>query len=320
MEDRPRPACPPALRVTRSYTAEAFRALGVLAEPPEAAHAAIAAALGLPGVPSPSDYTDLFVTHLYPYASVYVGADGMLGGDARDRIAGFWRALHLAPPAEPDHLAALFGLYATLRDREEDEEVPARRLSCRLARSALLWEHLLSWLPPYLDRLETIAPAVYRAWGALVRETLAAEAADAAAGPWGRPRSGWSGTLPLHLRAAPPLPDPRRDGAQTFIDGLLAPVRCGLILTRADLARAARDLGLGLRIGERRFVLAALLSQAPDAVLAWLAGEAEACAAAHAGHRPLTGAVAEFWTARAASTAALLTALREPAIGAAGAG
>ena len=36
----------------------------------------------------------------------------MLGGEARDRIAGFWRALGLVPPPEPDHLAVMLGLYA----------------------------------------------------------------------------------------------------------------------------------------------------------------------------------------------------------------
>ncbi|HAC46500.1 MAG TPA: hypothetical protein DCF65_10605, partial [Chloroflexi bacterium] len=84
---------------------------------------------------------------LWPYASIYVGAEGKLGGEARDRVAGFWRALHLTPPAEPDHLAALLGLYATLADMEAAEQDPARRQLRRSSRQALLWEHLLSWLP-----------------------------------------------------------------------------------------------------------------------------------------------------------------------------
>jgi sulfite exporter TauE/SafE len=36
----------------------------------------------------------------------------MLGGAARERVAGFWRAVGLVPPPEPDHLAALLGLAA----------------------------------------------------------------------------------------------------------------------------------------------------------------------------------------------------------------
>jgi nitrate reductase delta subunit len=279
--------------------AAAFRALGVVCEPPDEGSARVAGALGLPSVPDPSEYTDVFVFHLYPYASVYLGADGMLGGEARDRIAGFWRALHLTPPPEPDHLAALLGLYAGLSDWEADEWEDARRLLWRQARAALLHEHLISWLPPYLDRIEALAPPAYRAWAGLLRAALAEEAA--AAGP--------AAALSAHLRAAPPLPDPRREGSRAFVAGLLAPARCGMILTRADLARAARELGLGVRIGERKFALAALLSQAPDPVLGWLAAEARARSANHAAHAGLMGAAARFWANRAAATADLLNDL-----------
>ena len=276
-------------------SAELFRALGVLCEAPADGHARICEALGLPEVPGASEFTDLFVLHLYPYASVYLGAEGMLGGEARDRVAGFWRALRLVPPPEPDHLAALLGLYASLVEREEGERQPARRALWRQARAALLHEHLTSWLPPYLDRVEALAPPAYRAWAGLLRAALAGEAA--AAGP--------PGTMSAHLRAAPPLPDPRAEGSRAFVAGLLAPARCGMILTRADLARSARDLGLGLRAGERRFALAALLSQAPEAVLGWLGAEAAASSTRHRAHGRVMGAAAEFWAGRAHAAASL---------------
>lgn len=286
-----------------SSSAEVFRALGVLCEPPGDGHARVAQALGLPAAPEAAEYTDVFVFHLYPYASVYLSAEGLLGGEAGDRVAGFWRALQLPPPSEPDHLAALLGLYAALVEREAYEEDAARRLLWRQARTALLHEHLLSWLPPYLDRVEALAPSAYRAWGALLRQVLYDE--TAAVGP---PK-----TLSTHLRAAPALADPRREGSQAFIAGLLAPVRSGVILTRADLARVARDLELGLRAGERKFVLAALLSQAPQAVLGWLAEEARACAPRHAAHASVMGCGADFWAQRASLTARLLVELQASA-------
>lgn len=278
---------------------EVFRALGVLCEAPDAGHTRVWDSVGIAEVPGASEYTDLFVFHLYPYASVYLGADGMLGGESRDRVAGFWRALQLTPPAEPDHLAALLGLYAGLADREAEERDDARRLLWRQARVALLHEHLISWLPPYLDRVEALAPPAYRAWAGLLRASLAD--ASAAAGP--------ARVLSAHLRAAPPLPDPRREGSRAFVTGLLAPVRCGMILARADLARAARDLELGVRIGERKFALAALLSQAPDPVLGWLAAEARARSANHAAHAGLMGTAARFWADRASAAADLLNDL-----------
>src|SRR5215207_483882 len=134
---------------------EIFRALAVFAEPPERAGLGrVAEALGLGAVPGSSAYTDTFVFQLYPYASVYLGAEGMMGGEARDRVAGFWRALGLAPPAEADHLSVMLALYARLCELEAAEQDAPRRESWRAARKAFLWEHLLSWLPAYLDKLQ----------------------------------------------------------------------------------------------------------------------------------------------------------------------
>ncbi len=249
-----------------------LRALAVLAEPPCPETAWAARALGIDSPLDAADHDDLFLFQLYPYASVYMGAEGMLGGEARDRVAGFWRALHLEPPPEPDHLAALLGLHASILEAEAAEADPARRLLRRQARTALLHEHLLPWLPPYLVKVGEVAGPGHRRWAQIALEVLAAEAL--AAGP--------AATLPRHLAVAPPLPDPRSEGAEAFLQGLLAPVRSGLILVRADLQRAARELGLGLRAGERRYSLAALLGQDPGPTLGWLAAEAEAWRERHA--------------------------------------
>jgi hypothetical protein len=233
-------------------------------------------------MPHAHEHTEVFGLQLYPYASVYVGAEGMLGGEARDRAAGFWRALHLTPPAEPDHLATLLSLYASLVEGQH-----ARADLWAGARKALLWEHLLSWLPPYLDKVaETNAPS-YARWAALLAAAVADEAT--ALGPQER--------LPLHLRAAPDRTN------EELIAGLLAPVRSGIVVTRADLGRAAQALDLGARAGERRFVLRSLLGQDADATLGWLAAEARRWAARHLRWEPVTGVIARFWADRAMSAA-----------------
>lgn len=273
---------------------ELLRALGVLCEPPGPQHARIAAALELP-VPSAADHTGLLVLQLVPYASVHLGAEGMLGGEAGDRVAGFWRVLGLTPPSEPDHLAALLGLYAALA---ADEHAAARA-----ARATLLHEHLLSWLDPWLAKLAEIAPPAYAAWGRLLTAALSAEALATLAG---------DEPLPAHLRAVAPLEPPERAGGQAFLDGLLAPARSGLLLTRADLARAARELGLGGRVAERRYALRNLLGQDAAGTLGWLEGEA-----ARAARRPAAvagTAIAAHWSERAAATAAALAAARAAAI------
>ena len=282
---------------------ELFRALAALAESPRAESARLSEALGLGAPPGADEYTQIFVFQLYPYASVYLGAEGMMGGEARDRVAGFWRALGLAPPAEADHLSVMLALYARLCELEAAEQDAPRRESWRAARKAFLWEHLLSWLPAYLDKLREIAPDFYRRWAELLAAALGEEGETV----------GRQEELSAHLRAAPALADPRGEGFEKFLESLLAPVRCGLILTRSDLAHAARALGLSARAGERRFALRSLFEQEAGGVLGWLSGEARARAERHARLRDGFGAAGAWWERRCLDAASLLDELRESA-------
>lgn len=287
-----------------SATADLIRALGVLCEPPSPEHAHLAGALGLASPPRAEEYVEVFLLQVYPYASIYLGSEGMMGGEARDRAAGFWRALGLVPPAEPDHLAALLGLYAALIEAEEREADAPRAALRRASRRALLWEHLLSWCPPYLDKVAALAPPHYRGWAELLSRTLLEEAV----------RLGPQADLPLGLRAAPPLPV-EEDESGAWVAALLAPVRSGVIVTRADLVRGARQVDVGLRLGERAYILRAMLEQDPDGTVAWLADEADAAAVRHATFEPGLGDVARFWRGRAETTAASLRAVVAARVG-----
>lgn len=277
---------------------EMLRALGALIAPPSDALGPVAAALHLGPLPEPSEYTDLFALQLAPYASVYLNGDGMLGGAARDRIEGFLRALGMDAMSECDHLGALLGVYAGLQETEVSTSNRRHRELARRARTALLHEHILCWVPSYLDAIDRVATeaSFYRRWSRLLRRGLASAAADAA------PPS----PLALHLRRAPALPDPRHADAKSFLEGLLAPVVSGLILTRDDFARCARDLDIGMRKGERRFVLRALLGQDDAAVLAWLGSEATRQGSRHAAGGD---AHQRHWHRRADTTSTLLRSL-----------
>jgi hypothetical protein len=227
----------------------------------------------------------------------------MMGGEARDRVAGFLAALGETPPPEPDHLALMLGAYAWLAESEAAAGGVRARESMRAARRAFLWEHLLSWLPVYLDKLEQVAPPFYRGWGRMLGAALDAEAAE----------SGAPDALPLHLREAPAPADPRQSSADEFLQSLLAPARAGFILLRDDIARAARDLDVGVRAGERLFALRSLMGQDAPGALSRLAAEADAWAALHRRRRAAHGPVAAWWAERAASTAALLRELEAEA-------
>ena len=236
-----------------------LRALADLAARPHDGSAAVAEALELPRPPTAAEHTDLFDFQVYPYASVHLGDEGMLGGDARDRIAGFLRALDVTPPPEPDHLVVLLHAYADLSDLAASGAPRADH-----ARRALLHEHLGSWVGRFLARVVELGAEPLRAWARLTTHALAAELAVHGEAP----------ELPAALREAAPLPEPEDATAADWTQALLTPVRSGLVIARADLARAAHELGLGSRVGERAFALRALLDQDARAVLDWIAGEA----------------------------------------------
>ena len=276
---------------------ELLRALTVLAERPGPHHGRLADLLDLPGTPDDATWTQVFVLHLYPYASVHLGDQGKLGGDARDRVAGFFRALDAVPPPEPDHLPTLLAAYAELRERGDGGDPRAAH-----AATTLLHEHLCSWLPLYLGRVHALAPQPYRSWADLLAEALRDQARQHPA-----PTVDGTTPLPVHLRDAPAVADPRDDTDLPLPEQLLVPARTGFLLTGADLRRAARETELGLRIGERRYVLEQLLAQSVPDTLRWLADHATTSTVdALAGWHPVVPDVVDWWQHRARSTAALL--------------
>ena len=317
---------------------ELLRALGAVADSPAAARS-VAAPLGLAPV-SDAEHTEAFVLNCPPYAAVYLGPDGALGGEGADRAAGFWRALGLTPPAEPDHLTALLALYAHLGEAAAGTGRPATADALTRARLSLFREHLWPWLPAYLDAVADLGLPVLSGWAGLTRRAVAAESAGQPAWP----------ALPLALRSAPappPAPDlalapdlapasdlapalglaaapdlaavPGAAGAEAgagldlrgLVDLLTTPVRSGIILTRRRLAAGAAEAGLGHRIGERRYALRAMLGQDPQATVAWAAAEAARWQARHL-RRAAGDEVAAWWAERAARTADLLRARLVP--------
>ena len=276
---------------------ETIRALAAIADPQAPPGPDVTDALGLP-VLDPADSTEAFVLSCPPYASIHLGDEGKLGGDAADRIAGFWRVLGLDPPPEPDHLSVLLSLYAELGDAamSTTRDVAARRLE--RVRDVLLWEHLWSWVPGYLDAVVDLGTATVTPWARLVGRALSAEARRATPAPG----------LPLALRQATRPVDPGT--TELLLDSILSPVRSGMVLTRSALGHASRRLGIGYRQGERRFTLRCMLEQDPHGTVTWLADEATRWAERHRSRPPVAGDdCATWWSTRASTTAAVLQGL-----------
>jgi Nitrate reductase delta subunit len=296
----PAPAAAPTPAPAAAGRWELLRALGAVADSPAAARS-VGPALGL-GPVSDAEHTEAFVLNCPPCAAIYLGPQGAIGGEGADRVAGFWRAIGITPPAEPDHLAALLGLYARLGEAAAGAGRPATAAALAQSQAVLFWEHLWPWLPAYLDAVTDLAVPSLTRWADLARRTAAAE--FSALPPCPR--------RPLALREAPPGASPGTGSAGSptptptdLVDLLTVPVRSGLVLTRRRLAEGAGRAGVGFRIGERRFALRAMLEQDPRATLAWLAGEADRWQRRHRERVPgddVTG----WWARRAARTGRVL--------------
>ena len=271
---------------------ELLRALGAVAGDPADARTA-AAALGLPGCGN-AEHADVFVLNCPPYASVYLGAEGGLGGEGADRVAGFWRAIGIDPgPGEPDHLTSLLSLYAHLGEAAAESRTARTAAALGQMRQALFDEHLWPWLPGYLSAVTDLGVGALVAWAELTLRVVKRERGGT--GPDG---------LPLALREAP-APVDADGGLDELLGGLVAPVRSGLILTRRAVAAGAGQAGAGHRIGERRFALRAMLESEPDRPAGWLGQEAARWSQRHLGIAA-GDPVQQWWAGRAAATARVL--------------
>lgn len=279
---------------------ELIRMLGAVCDTPEAAVVA-ARHLDL-GELASSAHTHVFVINAPPYAAIHLGGEGKLDGDAADRVAGFWRALGLVPPVEPDHLGALLSLYARLGEAAEEATRPDVRSALTRMRHALLWEHLWSWIPGYAQAITDLDVPVLSPWAALLRKVLAAELDDGI--------GGLETVLPAALRDAPPALT-ANDDLSALLDGLIAPIRTGIVITRQTLAKATGEVGVGHRIGERRFTLRAMLEQDPMATLRWLAAETRRWndLRIDPGSSPELDVVTVWWAERSAQVAGALADL-----------
>lgn len=273
---------------TTGVRAELLRAIGAVALDPPPASDNLCDALGLDRM-SGAEHTEAFVLLAPPHAAIHLGAEGKLGGEALDRVEGFWRALGVEAPREADHLGVLLLSYARLTEFDDDSAAHAAR--------ALLHEHILSWVPGYLDAVRSSCAPTVASWCELALDVIRFEAEqfDPPSDP------------PLALREAPaPLAD--EASLDDLLDAMVAPVRSGVVLTQLDVAAGAREIGVGFRRGERRFALKAMVEQDEHATLVWFAGLADAAARRHRLTYG-TGVTGRWWTDRARATASVIAGL-----------
>jgi Nitrate reductase delta subunit len=282
---------------TTAATSELVRALGAIALSPPPSADVLCDAVGLPRIGRPG-HTAVFVLAAPPFAAIHLGAEGKLGGEALDRVEGFWRALGQRPPDQADHLGVLLMSYAGLREAAQHAPAAAR------AAGSLFHEHIWSFAPGYLTAVAALGDGPVTAWAELTLRVLRAER-ETLPSPAGRL------ALPLALREAPaPLAATATFGA--VLDAVVTPACSGIVLTQAELAAGAAELGVGYRRGERRYALRAMIEQDKAATLAWLGELAGRWADRHA-RAYGDNETGRWWSGRAAGSSLVFASMAREA-------
>ncbi|MCB9742839.1 MAG: molecular chaperone TorD family protein [Alphaproteobacteria bacterium] len=233
------------LRGPEAERLEALRAVAALAPALEDFDADAAAA----------DHHEVLQRQLFPFASVFLSADGQLGGPesgaARDMAALCGARVE---DEEPDHLGVQLGVLRHLAGAEVDAWSDGRE--DEVARVQDLARHvmdrqLLRWLPALVVALQELEHPLYTPAGLLTLELVGSWRAELGEGP-----ALWS------LPEPPELLDDPKTGLKRIAQTLSVPALAGVFLTQGRLRRLGRALELPQGFGKRWQLLENLLATA----------------------------------------------------------
>jgi len=289
-----------ARTLDHAHLGELLRGLAEVAEVPSPSPVLLGA-LGL-DPPAPGAHASaLLLGYLPPAASPSLDAEGRLGGPVAAEVAGFWRAIGAPVPSEPDGLAPLLRLAADLSDALDQESGPRRAALARV-QATLLWDHLASWALPWAAGLEELGIAPYDRFARLLLDALVAELVEQPPPPGG---------VPGPFRHAPP--DVADLEGTELLRVLVVPVRSGLHLGRAHLARIGAELGVGINPSGRAEAVVDIVRADPEPALERLAGLADERRDRLAGLPASASPARTFWTERLETTSSKLRALARAA-------
>jgi TorA maturation chaperone TorD len=260
------------------------------------------AELGLP-LAAPQElavaYSDLFLLNVYPYAGIFLEANGELNGTRAQEMAALYEQYAYAPNelnavGAADHIGLMLGFADAVGQ-------------------ATVLPYLMDWAPVLclaVERAPTAHP-FYQALAARTREFLLQQNRKLGAGDSG----DVSFAFPLsNLEFL--FADEEEWSTRAVVRYLLAPARSGIFLTRARLGLWTRALGAPVAFGDRVQLGTALLENAGgrnqiETVLDWLRAEVDAWDTAYAAwEQEYRWKYAVRWRERTQNTLRLLEELR----------
>lgn len=265
-----------------------------------------------------ADHYALFSLEVFAYASVFLDAEGRLGGSTTDAVqqhyiqAGFMPALDRE---SADHLGRELALLAFLSEAEIDAlEDGNLHEAGRMRRQmqAFMDDHLLWWLPAFVQAVQQQAYPFYTALGRLTLDVVRDHRAALGEG------AGFSGK-PV-VAEPPDLLEDEGTGLKDIAAYLTIPAWSGLFLSRSDITRLGRSERLPRGFGSRVQTLTNLLRAAVefdrmDALLHALdahVARGERFYQEVSGHgQSSTATVAQMWLERLVTTRAVIERMQQ---------
>ena len=209
-----------------------------------------------------ADHYALFGMNVFPYETVYLTADGLLGGYITESVTKLYDEAGYQPDdsVTADHIANQLGLMAFLCSAEaearEDEVTQAIYHMLHLQRQ-FLDQHLLHWLPSFVM---SIHQQRYEAFS-IIADLILDLAFDH--------RQSLDDDLmhsrqPLSLPPIPNILDDEKTGLKDIAEYLLTPIYTGIYLSRDDISRIGNQFRLPRGFGKRDQMLTQLFHTAVD--------------------------------------------------------
>lgn len=209
-----------------------------------------------------AQHYQLFGLNVFPYESIFLHDDGMLGSVVTEAVQETYRRIGFTPTSSEsaDHLANELAALAFLVGAEADalsdsEQAQSQRM--RHLQRQFLDEHLLRWFPalvqavhqqdvPYYSELSDVLLRMFIEHRESLGEDLLAQAGEFA------------------LPDVPVLLEREKTGLKDIAAFLLTPALSGLYLSREDIRRLGRTVELPHGFGSRQQMLTNLLRVAAD--------------------------------------------------------
>jgi len=209
-----------------------------------------------------ADHYAVFGMNVFPFETVFLTEDGLLGGAVSDSVAHAYYEAGFRPDDSEtvDHIGNELGLMAFLCDAEatayEDDVVQAIYHATHLQRQ-FLDNHLLCWLPSLVIAIHQHGDERFSVIADLILD-LAFKHRQALEDDTMNP------TQSLVLPTVPHILESDETGLKEIAEFLLTPVYTGFYLSRDDIVRIGSHFQLPRGFGKRQQMLTNLLNTAVE--------------------------------------------------------